>query len=464
MKKYVLANLLQRIRKRGIPFLMKCDFSSVIGAIKPMHAVNNMPILGADDKMFHYAGEAAIPYARLHDTGGAYGQNRFVDISNIFRDFDADENNPASYDFAFTDWLLEAMQRQSVKPFYRLGVTIENAQHIKAYYIYPPKDNAKWARICEHIIAHYNEGWADGYHMGIEYWEIWNEPDNFPDIKDTCMWKGTFEQYLALYEAASVHLKNRFPYIKIGGYASCGFYSIFDNNFVGSANSSSRTGYFIECFHKFMQFVKEKKLPLDFFSWHSYSDVAKNIAYENYVHENLRAYGFEHVESILNEWNTGIAKRGTLEDSSDVAEMMLAMQDTTVSMLMYYDGQVHGSYQGLYNPISYTPFKTYYTFKAFSALYALKHQISVTDKPEGVACVGAADGKRAALMLTNKGAPREVPIFLTGQTSPSAFRVYRIGETDDLSPVCKLTPDADGKISLPLATFETVLLCSDKGI
>ncbi len=27
----------------------------------------------------------------------------------------------------------------------------------------PPKDFKKWAVICEHIIRHYDENWANGY-------------------------------------------------------------------------------------------------------------------------------------------------------------------------------------------------------------------------------------------------------------------------------------------------------------
>lgn len=166
---------------------MKINFDKITGKIKPMHAINNAPLLGADNSMFHYIGEAGIPFSRLHDTGGVYGQGRFVDISNVFRNFDADENDPSSYDFAFTDWLLNSITEQGTKIFYRFGVTIENQQKIKAYHIYPPKDNLKWAKICEKIIAHYNEGWADRYHLGIEYWELWNEPDNEPEIEDNPM-------------------------------------------------------------------------------------------------------------------------------------------------------------------------------------------------------------------------------------------------------------------------------------
>lgn len=430
---------------------MKCNFNKIIGDIKIMHAINNVPLLLARDVLFHFVGEAKIPYSRLHDTGGAYGQGRFVDIANIFRNFDADENDPNSYDFAFTDWLLNAIDKQETKIFYRLGATIENQQHIKAYNIYPPKDNMKWAKICEKIIAHYNEGWADGFHLGIEYWEVWGEPDNYPDIEDNCLWKGTFEEYMELYKVTSLHLKEKFPYIKIGGYSSCGFYNLFENNVAKIANSTSRTEYFIECFHKFMNFVKENNLPLDFFSWHSYSDVKKNVVYAKYVQDNLEKYGFGNTENILNEWNPGIQFRGTLQDSANISEMMLEMQNTDLDMLMYYDGQVHGSYQGLFNPISYEPFKAYYVFKAFSELYGLGKQAEVTDVPEKMRCVAATNGEGRAIMMTNKGEKRKIRISSDVKDS---FKIYRINDSLNL--------EFDKEISLEeeieAEEFETLLL------
>ena len=111
----------------------------------------------------------------MHDCCGSYGGSYFVDVSNIFRDFDADENDPASYDFHYSDEYIGAIIRSGANVVYRLGETIEWGS--KKYRTYPPKDAHKWARICEHIIMHYNEGWCNGHHYGIEYFEIWNEPE-----------------------------------------------------------------------------------------------------------------------------------------------------------------------------------------------------------------------------------------------------------------------------------------------
>ena len=430
---------------------MNIDFNTIIGKIKPMHAVNNVPLLGTNEAMHHYVGDAGIPFVRLHDTGGVYGANRFVDIGIIFRNWDADEYDPDSYDFAFTDWLLTTIDKYKSRIFYRLGTSIETSQHIKAYRIYPPKDNLKWTKICEKIIAHYNEGWANGYKLGIEYWEIWNEPDNFPDIKDNCMWKGTFEEYLELYKVCSVYLKKRFPDIKIGGYSSCGFYSLFPESFVAAANSTDRIDYFTECFHKFMSFVRENNLPLDFFSWHSYSDVAKNIEYERYVNKHLSEYGYENTESILNEWNPGIERRGTLADSAYVSEMMLRMQNTTCDMLMYYNGDINGSYNGLYNPITKEPFWAYYSVKAFGELYKMGNQVKVTGVPSKISCVGAVGYGKYAIVLTNTGNKKSIKINCNVKNE---FEIYRINKKSYL--------DFDRKTDLTdeitIGKYETVLI------
>ena len=149
------------------------DFNIIAGEIKAMHATGQPPLKGGFMKLdfshMQYLKDANMPYSRLHDVGGPYGANRYVDIPNIFRDFDADVNDPASYDFAFTDALIEGLYSYGIEPIYRLGVTIENQAHIKAYRIHPPKDYKKWAQICEHIVRHYNEGWADGFFWNINY-------------------------------------------------------------------------------------------------------------------------------------------------------------------------------------------------------------------------------------------------------------------------------------------------------
>ena len=103
--------------------------SAKLGPVKPVNGVGQPPILGVgSDSLFHYLTEAGIPFSRLHDTGGSFGKNLYVDIPNLFRDFDADENDPASYDFTFTDDLLSKLDKADVRSSLSVIVINENVQ------------------------------------------------------------------------------------------------------------------------------------------------------------------------------------------------------------------------------------------------------------------------------------------------------------------------------------------------
>lgn len=422
---------------------LKLDFSKELGPIKQMHEVGQPPFTGGflklDFSPMQYLKDANIGYARLHDVGGGFGGNLYVDIPNIFRDFDADEFDPESYDFAFTDELLKGMAEYDIKPIYRLGVTIENYRHIKAYHIYPPKDFQKWARICEHIVRHYNEGWADGFHYGIEYWEIWNEPDS--DVLDkNQMWLGSPEEYYQLYDIAAKHLKKCFgDSIKVGGYAACTPYFIGYDPVRYGLNKpkkekpiSEQAAYREKFIHGFFNYIKAHGSPLDYFTWHCYRDVEGTIEVAHFFARLLKEYGFEGLENHLNEWNgphTSI-QRGTSYASSQAAATMLSLQDAPVDMLCYYDARFGSgsTYAGMFNPITHKPFCTYYSFVAFGKLYALGKQAECISDTGGIYAVAATNGEKKALMIANiTGEDQTLTINQEGG------KVYLIDETHFLT-------------------------------
>ena len=225
------------------------DLSHPLGDFKPLNAVNNGPVHkrhASDqyiDNLETYRA-AKIPFARNHDASfcSNYGGSFTVDITAIFPNFEADVDDPASYDFACTDEYIAVTLEAGTETFYRLGQRIEH--EIRKHNTLPPKDFHKWARICEHIIRHYNEGWADGYRYNIRYWEIWNEPDlDADDSPNKRTWGGTKAQFFELYEITAKHLKSRFPNLMIGGPAL--------------AHSQ-------EWAEDFLALAEEKHLPLDF--------------------------------------------------------------------------------------------------------------------------------------------------------------------------------------------------------
>ena len=384
---------------------VRLAFGKPGGPVKPVNGVGQGPLLGYDNySMFKLLKEAGVPYARLHDVGGAFGKNLFVDIPNVFRDFDADETKAENYDFAFTDRYIKALVANGVEPYYRLGVTIENAHYVKAYRIHPPKDFAKWARICEHVIRHYTEGWADGLHANISHWEIWNEPENHETIEKNAMWKAPFEEYIRLYSVAAPYLKKKFPHLKIGGYASCGFYGVSSS---WAKPDNARIVFLHKSFTDFLAACRDRHLPLDFFSFHCYDSAehaAKQIAY---CRKTLDEYGFGATEMSLNEWLCHYSgkKLGTPEQTAGIAAMLCVMQNGPVDDAEIYDAKATGgTYAPLFAPETHQPRKAYQVFLAFNELRKLGTALPVSCQlPEGVFATAATDAgnREVALLVAN---------------------------------------------------------------
>ena len=375
------------------------DFSKITGKMKPVHAVGQPPIMGwSNTSMFHFLTEAGIPYSRLHDVGGCFGGARFVDIPNVFPDFNADPEDPASYDFTWTDPLITGLVEAKVEPYYRLGVTIENEVWRKAYRVNPPEDPLKWAKICAGVIRHYTKGWANGFHYDIKYWEIWNEPESANERY--VMWTGTWEQYLELYEVASKYLKAEFPEIRIGGYAVCGFYDLRTDLPEDDWRRACQ-GY-LALFLQFMQYIKDHNCPLDFLSWHTYDEPKYTALCANFVKEKLKEYGYGHAEQHLNEWNCGPANRDKACHAAATAGFIISMQNSPVDIGMFYDARCGVSvYGGLFNPMTLQPLKSYWAFPAFNELYRRGDQVWAESDTEDLYVAAAAGDPEGAILIVN---------------------------------------------------------------
>lgn len=371
--------------------------NEVINKIRPLHGVNCAPYEISNRRKqqliqstFCYCG---IPYSRLHDCCGSYGGTYFVDVPNIFRNFDADENCPENYDFHYTDEYIASIIEAGAQIVYRLGVTIEWGS--KKYTSNPPKDFEKWARICEHIIKHYNCGWNNGFHYDIQYWEIWNEPENPP------MWSGTREQFYNLYEISSKYLKSKFPDIKIGGYGSCGFYAAFRDGLSDFYKS------FLPYFEDFLIMCRQKDCPLDFFTWHIYtSDISEIEKSQKYVKEMLNKYGFDKTESHLNEWNYGsegggFDKMDTMTGAAFCTSALISMQQCGIDLSQYYCLSTRSSYNGFMNLRTHDLTSTAYVFAAFNKLLYAENETRVISDTESIRVLSSFDGQALVFLISN---------------------------------------------------------------
>lgn len=329
---------------------------------------------------------ARIPYSRNHDSAvhGVYGGPYSHDITCIFPNFDADPEDPASYDFACTDEAILVCLDAGTETFFRLGQTIEH--QIKKHGTLPPKDFHKWAVICEHIIRHYNEGWTNGHHLNIQYWEIWNEPDlDNDDSANKRTWGGTKAQFFDLYEIAAKHLKCCFPHLKIGGPALAG-------NLIWAED--------------FLCEMQRRNVPLDFFSWHIYcTEPAPMIQKAEAVKTLLTQYGYSDAETILNEWN--YVKGWTDEFKYSIqsihgikgaafvmACLCEAQRSDAIDMLMYYDTRP-SAFCGAFDFYTYNKLKGYYPLYWYGMFYDMAKSVQAENPIDNIysLCGIAPNGK-----------------------------------------------------------------------
>ena len=426
---------------------IKVNFNKEIDKIRIMHAVNNGPVVAGSDQTRgnQDAYKAArIPYARTHDASfyAGYGGNHTVDVNFIFPDFDADVNDPNSYDFACTDLYMKQIIDYGAKPFFRLGSKIEH--EIKKYNTFPPANFKKWAEICEHIIAHYTEGWADGFYYDIEYWEIWNEPDlDAHEEKNKRCWQGTFEEFVDFFSTSAKHLKARFPNLKIGGPASCG-----DE----------------EWSEEFLKEIKKRNTPLDFFSYHWYWTQPYDMTDKcTRVRKMLDRCGYENAETNLNEWNYvrgwsdefvySIKQIIGMKGAAFTSACMSACQNCRdVDMIMYYDARP-GTFNGLFDFYTMEPLKGYYPFYIYANLYEMENQIEAICDDKDIYVVGAKNSDKCGLMVTyysendNDGA-KKVTLDIDGFDA-SRLKFYLIDESNSYVPKTTYKVE-DNKVTMRL--------------
>lgn len=422
------------------------DLSRKLGPFKPLNATNGGPwhkrhAVDQYRTNFEDYKAARIPFARNHDSAvcGVYGGPYSHDITCIFPDFRADPLDPASYDFACTDEAVLVALDAGTKTFFRLGQTIEH--QIKKHGTVPPADFKKWAVICEHVIRHYTEGWADGLKLDMPYWEIWNEPDLDTDDSDNkrC-WGGTKAQFFDFYATAASHLKKCFPHLKIGGPA---------------------LAYNEEWADDFLREMRARNVPIDFFSWHIYGiDPKKVVEKSDRIKAMLEKHGYGNAESILNEWNyvknwglTYVDSLKTIHGMKGAAYVMAcicAAQPSTIDMLMYYDTRP-SVFNGAFDFYTYEKLKGYYPLAWYGKFYDMTHEIRAQETVDDIYTLCGVDDSGKVLAIVTyytdeDGAPeKEIRLDFGGKTrfeirTLDADRDAEVtGETDD--PVLTLKPN-----------------------
>ncbi len=316
--------------------IITVDFSKSEGKIKPLTGINvgaSAMANGSRVDLAEVLSTVSAPIVRLSDVEPPYGQNQLVDIHCIFPDFSADETLPESYNFTETDKYIEEIRKTGAEILFRLGESLD--PYTRKLYVKSPADLHKWARICEHIVRHYNEGFADGYKWKLKLWEIWNLPE-LPSG-----WQDGEEALFELYSVTAAHLKATFPKIKVGGYGSLGFSAL------NRLDSDELTGEAPSYAERFFAYVREKRAPLDFFTWYSIADTPEELSlHAMYARNALNSAGFKRTASYIVGFN--LSRTDTTEYPAALLAALAVAQRSDVDMMIYDDARPFSSRNALY--------------------------------------------------------------------------------------------------------------------
>ena len=252
------------------------------------------------------------PSVRIHDC------SEIGDIHHVFPDFKADVQKTTSYDFTDIDRYIAAMQAADIAPFYRLGYSwTANGQ--------TPSDYDKFAEICHHIVLHFTQGWASGFHYDNITWEVWNEAN----LKNS--WSHTAGNFYQFYDKVARAVRRADPAAKVG---TCALAVNWPRDF--------QEGLIAYC--------AKNQVPFDFYSWHYYGwsfdqpepyDYARQARWVRYL---LDRYGLHDVENYQTEWNVWHPGEDprllNLSGAAYCLSAAIYMHNNTVDMAYHYRGDV----------------------------------------------------------------------------------------------------------------------------
>lgn len=181
------------------------------------------------------------------------GHGLFCDDMAIYQPYqDAEGAWHDAYCFTYLDRVMDDYLAKGLRPFLELGFMPDKLASGTQTIFYwkgnttPPKDDAAWANLVKATLRHLAERYGEDE---VSAWpcEVWNEPNL------AGFWENADEdKYHHLYEVTAVAVKEVLPRMQVGGPAICG----------GSTS--------LDWVRNFLQFCREKSLPLDFVSRHAY--------------------------------------------------------------------------------------------------------------------------------------------------------------------------------------------------
>lgn len=178
--------------------------------------------------------------------------------------------------------------------------------------IVEPTDYVAWQNLIEALVKHCSDR-----KVGIQYWEIANEPDIGED--GGCPYRFKPENYVRYYQRTVSAILRADPAAHVGG----------------PALASSRSGIL----PALLYFCETNRVPLHFVSWHIYSSDPRSIrATVEYVHSLSKGHANLKLETILDEWNMDLMNppQDPRFQPAFICETLWQMKEARLDYSCYY--------------------------------------------------------------------------------------------------------------------------------
>ena len=208
----------------------------------------------------------------------------------------------------------------------------------------------------------------------------------------------------------------------------------------------------------FLNRCQRDAAPLDFFSWHTYTnDPRELVRRARAVRRLLDRQGFPKTESHLNEWSylpdnnwlpmttkdaqvrqRWFDRQSGPEAAAFIAAALVLLQDAPLDATNYYSADIQGF--GMFTEHG-APKKAFYALKAFKMLAETPLRLTaIGQMPAGVAVAAGIDKsqRRVTILASNFGAREErLRLHIAGLPwhGPTAYELLLLNAQHDLTPI-----------------------------
>lgn len=221
----------------------------------------------------------------------------YIRIDHIYDSYNIVQKNgnTFTYDFSTLDKTVDDIIAMGALPFFSLSYMPGNFTSSGSV-IDNPSDWETWKNLVKATIAHYSG--INNRNLNNVYYEVWNEPE----LAQFGEWKmGGSKDYRLLYFYASkgANEANNVNKFYLGGPA------------VGS--------YYPDWVNKFVSYISQNNLRLDFYSWHRYTKKPQEYVTDAQNIRNLLSNypSYANIPLIMTEW--GIDSQNSSVNNSNTA-------------------------------------------------------------------------------------------------------------------------------------------------